>query len=124
MVGKHQARGRDDVDAERAWAKLVEMYGVEVAKAAMTLKASRSSIRDAVGAMAPRGKKKAFGDSMIALLEHEGVITAKYSEDVGPYEPTEVLSVPPALAVDAGSPPSPSSSALLPPGVNEAQETQ
>lgn len=120
MVGKHHAKGRDDVDAERAWKALVESFGVEVAKAAMTLKASRTSIREAVGAVAPRGKKKSAGDAVIATLEGAGVITQKWTEDVGPYDPDEVSSAQPALPAAPVEPPATGAPVLSSPGEQEA----
>lgn len=99
VLGKHRSRGRDVVDAERAWTWLVERYGVDVAREAMTLKTSKTAIRDAVGARAPRGHKRAVGDAAVRELEAAGVIAERWTEDVGPYDPTdaETQSVKPAL---------------------------
>jgi hypothetical protein len=112
------------VDVEKLWPWLVERIGVDGARAAVTMKASKTSVRDAVGAHAARGQKKAAGDAAVRELEAAGIIADKWSEEVGVYEPTEVLSAPVALADTTPSPPVASSSALSQPGVNEAQETQ
>lgn len=89
IVGKHRVRGRDDVDAEAAWKWLVERYGVAVAKEAMTLKASKSSIRGAIGSTATRGQKRATVDAALAEMEAAGIVSEKWTEDVSPYDPRD-----------------------------------
>lgn len=121
IVGKHRAKGRDDVDAEQAWPLLMERYGVEAARMAMTLKTSRTGLRKAAEAHAPRGKKRETGDAFLRELESLGIVSEKWTEDVGPYDPKD-LSAQPALADTAGPPPDPSSSALSPPGAGEAAQ--
>lgn len=108
MVGKHRVRGRDAVDVEKAWPRLVERVGVDAALKAFTLKASRTSLRDAIAATTPRGKKREAGDAFVRELEAAGVITERWTEDVGPYDPNDKniqSASAPALADGSGASP-------------------
>ena len=121
MLGKHRRRGRDVADAEKAWPLLVERYGVEAAREAMSLKTSRTALRKAAEVSAPRGRKREVGDAFVRELETLGVISEKWSEDVGVFDPTdsETQSAQSALAGAAGASPPPAQPVL---SAGEGQE--
>ena len=114
MLGKHRKRGRDVADAEKAWRLLVERYGADVAHEAMTLKTSRTALRAAASSQAPMGRKREAGDAFVRELEALGVLTEKWSDEVGVYDPNDkdTQSAQPALADGAGASPPPASPVL------------
>lgn len=118
VMGRHRKRGRDVADAEKAWPLLVERWGVETAREAMRLSTSRTALRKAAETQARRGAKREAGDAFVRELEALGVLTEKWTEDVGVYDPTDkqTQSVQPALA-DAAEAPPPSAAPVLSPGV-------
>lgn len=87
VLGKHLERGRDDVDAQRAFGRLRELVGPEKALEAMALKTSRTAIRDVVASVTSRGKKREAGDAVVRELEAAGVFQEKWTETVGVYDP-------------------------------------
>jgi hypothetical protein len=115
VFGPHETTS-EAFDPEIVWPWLSERFGLDAAKDAMTLKTSKTAIARVVGEKSPRGKKTAAVEAALAELRAiPGAVTVKREVATEEHTP-RTLSVSPALAVDAGSPPSPSSSALLPPG--------
>ena len=122
VFGPHETTS-EAFDPEIVWPWMAERFGVDAAKAAMTLKTSKTAISRVVGEHAPRGKKTAAVEAALAELRAiPGAVAVKHEVTTEEHSP-RTLSAPPALADTTGLPPGPSSSALSPPGDNAAQET-
>lgn len=126
MFGRHRQRGRDVVDAQRAFRALAERFGSDEALKAVTLETSKSKVWDFVAEKAPHGEKRKAADAFVAEMRATGVIAEKWKDDVGPYDPRDesIQSAPSALpAVPAGRPLPAGAPVLSPPGDNAAKET-
>lgn len=73
---------RESVDGGAAWRVLVEFAGQDVAEAACTLSASKSSVTKAVKAHAPSGKGAAMEREVFGLLRQAGAITTSESTSI------------------------------------------
>lgn len=107
MFGKHRQRGRDVVDAQRAYRALAARFGGDEALRAVTLETSKSKVWDLVSEKAPHGEKRKAADAFVAEMRAAGVISEKWKDDVGPYDPRDesIQSASSALpAAPVGSP--------------------
>lgn len=95
---------RSVINPERAWLVLVEAFGVDGAREAMTLKTSKTAVSAVASSRAPRGRKGAAAKSLLAQLEAAGAVTTKTVTEFEEYMPQ---SVQPALAGAAGASPPP-----------------
>lgn len=85
---------RESVDGAAAWRVLVGFAGQDVAEAACTLSASKSSVTKAIKASAPKGKGAAMEREVLGLLRQAGAITTS--------ESTSVKAVKAATAIEGG----------------------
>lgn len=115
VFGPHETTS-EVFDPELVWPWMVERFGVDAAREAMTLKTSKTAIARVVGEKSPRGKKTAAAEAALKELRAiPGCVVEKRETTTEEHSP-RVLSVQPALADAAGSPPSLPSSVLSPPG--------
>lgn len=103
---------RSIIDPEKAWPVLVEAFGVDGAREAMTLKTSKTAISAVASARAPRGQKSEAAKALLAQLDAAGAVTTKTVTEFEEYVPTQSASGP-VLADDAGASPPPASSVSL-----------
>lgn len=89
MFGKHRQRGRDVVDAQAAYRALATRFGSDEALKAVTLETSKSKLWGFVSEKAPHGEKRKAADTFVAEMRAWGVISEKWKDDVGPYDPRD-----------------------------------
>lgn len=113
MFGKHRQRGRDVVDAQAAFRALATRFGSDEALKAVTLETSKTKVWDFVSEKAPHGEKRKQADAFVAKMRAGGILSERWDDDVGPYDPrdesiqsaTSVLPAAPAgRPLPAGAP--------------------
>lgn len=98
VFGPHEETS-EAFDPEVAWPWLVERFGVDVAKAAMSLETSKTRIGKALSVAFPRGKKTALVDAALDELRAlPGAVERKTKTTI---EEHELRAARPALAGDA-----------------------
>ena len=95
VFGPHETTS-EAFDPETVWTWMSERFGADAARAAMTLKTSKTAISRVVGEHSPRGKKSAAVDAALAELRAiPGCVVTKT-------ETTTEEHTPPRAAITAG----------------------
>jgi hypothetical protein len=82
---------KNEIDAKVAFEAIFEKHGAEVAKAALTLDASKAGIERAIGAIAPKGKKAAMVREALKDIADRGGVKVMNKTEVREHVPGEVV---------------------------------